>query len=349
MPSPYENLPDRAFWRTGVGNRAPMDPGDLYRPKFAILRTTKIATAGSCFAQHVGRALKESGFSILDAEPAPPGIPARTAEKFGYGIYSARYGNIYTVRSFLQLLREATGQFTPAEPAWEKGGRFFDSQRPSVEPTGLESTDEIAHHRYEHLRAVHHLISSADLFVFTMGLTETWVHKSSGTAYPTAPGTIAGNFDPDRYSFLNLDAFEVFEDFLKARDEIHSVNPSCRFLLTVSPVPLTATASDQHVEVATAYSKAVLRSVCGMLYQRYDDIDYFPSYEIITSANNRGVYFETNKRSVSSVGVKTAMGLFLGAHGISNQPNVAPSTVKTAQEKAEDVQCEDSLLEVFAR
>ena len=56
---------------------------NLYRPKFPIDRTMPIATAGSCFAQHIGRAMRTRGFNVLDAEPAPPGLDERGAQAFG--------------------------------------------------------------------------------------------------------------------------------------------------------------------------------------------------------------------------------------------------------------------------
>ena len=85
-------------------------------------------------------------------------------------------------------------------------------------------------------------------------------------------------------------------------------------LLTVSPVPLTATASDKHVLTATTYSKSVLRAVAGELYDRYADIDYFPSYEIVASPWSRGFFYESNMRSVNAGGVSVVMQTFLGEH-----------------------------------
>ena len=56
-----------------------------------------------------------------------------------------------------------------------------------------------------------------------------------------------------------------------------------RVVLTVSPVPLTATASDRHVLVANTYSKAVLRAVAEELYLESPYIDYVPSFELVTN------------------------------------------------------------------
>ena len=350
-PSPYSDLPARAFWRTGVADRARLDPGDLFVPRFPVTRQMRVATAGSCFAQHVGRALRGAGFDVIDAEPLPAAISDTVANRFGYRLFSARYGNIYTARHLAQLFDEAEGLARPADPVWRRGERFFDAQRPNVEPEGLPSAELVQAHRARHLAAVSEAFRAADLFVFTFGLTETWIHAASDTVYPTAPGTIAGEFDPDQHRFKNYDAFEVLADFEQFRTRLKAVNPDVRFLVTVSPVPLTATASGSHVEVATCYSKSVLRAVCGTLLARHEDVDYFPSYEIITSQSARGAFFEDNLRSVTAAGVATAMGLFLRAHDLV--PSAAARTAGRKRKRRrraarEDAVCEDLLLETFA-
>jgi hypothetical protein len=340
MASPYDGLPKTAYWKTAVQDRAPLDPGALYTPRFPVTRSQRVVTAGSCFAQHIGRELRRAGFRITDAEPLPAILPDAMANDHGYRLYSARYGNIYTTAQLLQLYDEACGRLTPANPVWEHKGRYYDAQRPGLDPQGLSSPEEVLQHRKHHLARVKQAFEQADLFVFTFGLTEAWVHTESGTVYPTAPGTIAGTFD-DSYSFKNFDMVEVHAAFTTFMRRLRRVNRRVRFLITVSPVPLTATASGQHVEVATAYSKATLRATCGKLYQDDEGTDYFPSYELITSTNNRGVYFEPNKRSVSHAGVAQAMKLFLDAH------NIAP--IAAPREDDEDLRCEEALLEAFAK
>lgn len=324
MTSPYAARPPRSFWRTGVADVDGMVLPELYRAKFPIDRSMPIATAGSCFAQHIGRAMRTRGFNVLDAEPAPPGLDDAAAQAFGYRIYSARYANIYTVRQFVQIVEEALGRFTPAEQVWEKAGRFYDAMRPSVEPEGLSSPELVLQHRAHHLAAVRQVLAEASVLVFTMGLTEAWVDRETGCVYPTAPGTIAGQFDPDRHVFKNFDYPEILEDFTRLRALLKEINPGLRMLVTVSPVPLTATAGDEHVLAATTYSKSVLRAVAGKVAREYDDVDYFPSYEVITSAKARGRFFSDNLRSVEPIGVATVMATFFGEEDPANAvPEVA--------------------------
>lgn len=98
MRSPDADKPPRSFWRSGVAARDIAAAEDLFRPKFPITRDQRIATAGSCFAQHISRHLRARGYRVLDMEPAPRGLTGAAAQAFGFDLYSARYGNIYAVR-----------------------------------------------------------------------------------------------------------------------------------------------------------------------------------------------------------------------------------------------------------
>ena len=69
--TPYESLPERQFWRPAVADRGMFEIADLWRPKFPITKSTAFATYGSCFAQHIGQALRDSDFNWLVTEPAP--------------------------------------------------------------------------------------------------------------------------------------------------------------------------------------------------------------------------------------------------------------------------------------
>ena len=180
---------------------------NIYKKKFDIKPNTKIATAGSCFGQHVGNHLKRNGYQVIDEEIAPPGLPDELHQKYGFSLYSARYGNIYTVRQLLQLAQEVAGERKPENYIWKKNGKFFDALRPSVEPDGYDTEKQVVEHREFHIQNVKDVFLKMNLFIFTLGLTEMWVHKESGTVYPSAPGTIAGEFDGDIYEFQNAEYY----------------------------------------------------------------------------------------------------------------------------------------------
>src|SRR3954454_16031166 len=95
---PYRSLPASAFWRRGVAEVPVADVDPVVRAPFRIAPSDRVATAGSCFAQHIARHLKASGFNYLVTENAHPLINREIAEEAGYGLFTARYGNIYTAR-----------------------------------------------------------------------------------------------------------------------------------------------------------------------------------------------------------------------------------------------------------
>lgn len=346
--NPYSDLPERAFWRPSISARNPLSLVDLYEKKFELTQSDRIVTAGSCFAQHIARKLKASGFTFCDYEPAPPLLPAHLHGAFNYGVYSARYCNIYTVRQLLQTFDRAYGHFTPQEPAWSKEGGVVDPFRPALEPEPFKDVDELEVARESHLKSVRDVFEKSDLFVFTMGLTEGWVSRSDGAVFPLCPGTAAGSFDSDAYQFVNFTYPEIHADLMAFIERLRGVNPGVRLLLTVSPVPLVATMSGDHVLSATSYSKSVLRAVAGQVSKELDFVDYFPSYEIIAAAPMRGMFFEPNMREVNPAGVDYVMSHFFRQHAPqAGAPAPAPAAEAPPAAAQSDIEiiCEEMMLD----
>ena len=348
--NPYSDLPRSAFWKTGVAQENPYAIEGIYKKKFKIPPKAKIATAGSCFAQHISRHLKKNGYNVLDVEPPPPGLPENLHQKFGFSMYSARYGNIYTVRQLLQLAQEVAGEWNPQNYIWEKNGKFYDALRPAVEPEGLDSPEEVIEHRQFHISRVKELFEGLDLFIFTLGLTEMWVHKESGTIYPTAPGTLVGEFDESLIEFKNAQFSEIIGDFNQFQQMLKKIRGGNPFkcLLTVSPVPLTATASGGHVLPSTIYSKSTLRSVAGQLSTNQMHIDYFPSFEIVTNPRMHSSAFADNLRSVRDETVETVMMHFFAEHPTIKANIEKVESSQQSMETKDDIQCEEALMEAFS-
>lgn len=364
--SPYRGRPGRTFWKTSIAGRDVTDLQGMYTKKFEIDPSSSVATAGSCFAQHISRYLRAAGYNVMDAEPGPANVDPELLRDHGYGVYSARYGNIYFVRQLLQLAQEALSGSVREDIAWRRGDRWFDALRPAVEPEGFATAAQVERQRAEHVAAVRSVLTDSDVLVFTLGLTEGWEDIESGLVYPTAPGTIAGDYDPDRYRFHNFDVAEIVQDFTEFRTLVQSVNPGLKFLLTVSPVPLAATATDDNVLVATTYSKAVLRAAAGKLASEFDDIDYFPSYEIVTSHAPGNEPFDQTGRNVRPETVEKVMAYFLSEHVAGGRGGDAEASAAAAAPASvsdpvvakaqsgdyvavdERVFCEEAILEAFA-
>jgi hypothetical protein len=354
---PYTGIPAYARWDRGVATPAAVDVDPVVRFPFNLTVDQPIVTAGSCFAQHIARYLKESGFNFLVTEPGHPVLDADIARAFNYGVFSARFGNIYTSRQLEQLFRRAYGTFVPADTVWEtSSGRVVDPFRPTIQPNGFSTREELEADRRQHLAAVRRAFETLDVFIFTFGLTECWAAVADGAVFPLAPGVAGGTFDASRYTFLNLGVDEVVSDMKRFIAALREVNPRSKVILTVSPVPLIATAVDRHVLVSTTYSKAVLRVAAEALVQALEGVAYFPSYEIVTGNFSRGRYFADDLRSVTESGVEHVMSLFFrhattgGGPLRADEAQALPVTSPLASEieKAVDVLCDEELLTLGA-
>ena len=349
--NPYRGLAASQYWRSGVAEVGPGQFDPVTSVKFQITSHDAVSTLGSCFAQHLARHIKDSGLRYMVTEPLLETEEQTEQAAMMATQFSARYGNIYTTRQALQLLDRANGWET-ADDVWERNGRYFDAFRPHVRAGGFATIEELRDARMAHLQAAKRVFTESDVVVFTLGLTEAWMSTMDGAVYPTAPGVIAGSQDNSRHVFQNFSYPEVLSDLLNWCQRVREMNSSVRILLTVSPVPLNATYMPRNVWTSTTYSKAVLRAVAGDVATELSYVDYFPSYEIVTSPQAHGKYFEDDLREVTSVGVKHVMRVFDRHYVLrdgTSDPR-EPTQVRTASkmsdgQKVSDVFCDEEFLD----
>lgn len=356
----YSDLPDYCFWKRAVSRVAVEDFDPVISSEFKIKKHHKIATAGSCFAQHIAKSLSKSGYNYFVPETAPDGLSEQEALEHGYGVFSCRYGNLYTTRQLLQLFDRAFDNFSSDVPTWERrDGKLIDPFRPQIQAVGFNSEDELLASRDEHLSAVRKMFCDLDVFVFTLGLTECWEYVADGTILPTAPGVVGGSMDWDKYKFRNFSKNEVQSDLEQFIEKLKKINPEAVIILTVSPVSLMATYERRHVLVSTTVSKSILRVVADEVASTFEHVHYFPSYEIITGNYNKGAYFEDDLREVKRQGVEHVMGLFtryytgdmpIAANGHVEQDINPPvsgeaSNILKASEDVNEIFCDEEALD----
>ena|GEM_PF-573613 len=350
---PYSNLPNSAFWKRAVAGPIKNNVDPVLNFPFRIGKSDKIVTAGRFFAQHIARYLANSGYNYFVPEQPHSFMSKTEADRLQYDVFSARYANIYTVRQLVQLFDRAFGHFEPVEPNWVHGNGFVDAFRPTIQPEGFNSLEELESSRDIHLKAVRRAFCEADVFVFTLGLTETFEDQRDGAVYPVCPGTSGGQFNPKNHLFRNFNVEDNIVDLELFVSKIRELNPNIKIILTVSPVPLIATASGQNVLVATTYSKSVLRVAAQTVADRHAFVGYFPSFEIITGNHAKGSYFENDLRSVKEEGVNHVMKLFF-QHATeqtteTSDQSIAESALESEEINPLDVFCEEEMLEVFLK
>ena len=369
----YSQLPDRCFWKPSVAS-ATGDQflAEIHKPRWRISRGARIATAGSCFAQNISRFLKANTNHFIDMEPAPPGLSPDLHSRFGYNLYSARYGNIYTSRHLLQIAKQALlGTYLDESLlSWVQepfNGQFFrdlkyvDALRPGI--SGRYSKPaELLEDRLRHLEAVRSCLINSDVFIFTLGLIELWEDSESGLAYQTAPHALASPSANKEITLKILNFNDVIEDLESFLDLVNAHRTTdMKLILTVSPVPLTATATEMHVLQANTYSKSLLRTAAQQMALNHPNVDYFPSFEIVFNPKFIHESFLANLRSINPSRVNQIMNVF--ADSYLDLPNSGNSSIlpkeslgdqdpanikkddKLSNKDFEDI-CEEMLLEL---
>lgn len=285
-------------------------------------------SAGSCFASNIRRYLDAAGLHYVVTEKLHPNF-SEIKESPYYEAFSARYGNIYTARQMSQLLKRAMRRFEPAESVWCDGDSWIDPFRPGLK-FPARSREEFQAQTRQHLDAVREAIEKANVFIFTLGLTEAWVCAEDGAVFPACPGTVAGTFDPNRHRFHNFTVEEVAADLEELVSLLREITGDMKVIFTVSPVPLVATATGSHVLLATTYSKSVLRVAADLAANKYDNACYFPAYELVVGPQASQDAFLADRRSVSESAVARVMAAFFETY--MNEVPKLPSADETPGE-----------------
>lgn len=345
--NPYRNIEDYGLWSRAMMRPAPHQIDPCTRSK-RIDAQDKVATIGSCFAQHLGRHIKRSGLSYYVPESGVAGMQSDELRRRNYGVFSARYGNIYTVRQLVQLFDRAYGLFSPVDRIWRAGDKLVDPFRPQIEPSGFATEAELESDREKHLGHVRDVFENTKFLIMTLGLTECWRSKRDGAVYPLAPGVAGGSFDPTEHEFVNFTAAELEYDLVTFLQKLRSVNSDATVVLTVSPVPLIATYERRHVLSSTTYSKAALRVAADAIEKKFSNVIYFPSYEIITSSATQGRYYDSDLRQVTELGVAHVMRVF-SRHFFDDHNVLEKDRRPMYQSQSTDVICDEETIELSLR
>ena len=179
----------------------------------------------------------------------------------------------------------------------------------------MQDRELIIADRKQHRQCFINSIEKASLLVVTFGLTENW--READTVLPVVPGVNFGEFDENRYAWSQETSSEAKENILRFVSEARGLNPDLQFLFTLSPVPLIATQSSDHVLLANNFQGDPSYSHRRVLAAD-DSIKYFPSYEIVTNPAARSSYFNSNLRTVSDLGVRTVMECLFAQQDVSD-------------------------------
>lgn len=333
--NPYQNLPDTRFWSSGV--KLPVNAQKLLaiNPLLnSLSENDSIVSGGSCFAQYIGQELTSRSFNYLRSNLSDDRI-----ESFGLG-------NIYSIAQFKQWLEFSLGLREWDDACLiEVDDQWFDLLLPHR--NALSSQQELSEHRVAIKDEILSYLKEANILIFTIGLTETWKNLK-GDIYPTCPGTLIGEFDESQHKFHNCTFDEILADLEVVESLLADINSELRVVYTVSPVPLTATASDSHVLLATTYSKSVIRAALGQYCTHSKHASYFPSYELISHHTETDWRFDINLRSISESGVRYVMGHAFAENEMLPNARVNSEALQKTSNEQEAI-CEEEFLENYSK
>ncbi|MGE5255071.1 MAG: GSCFA domain-containing protein [Hyphomicrobiales bacterium] len=245
----------------------------LPNPGLSITRQTRIASMGSCFAREIKRRLLQRGFNYIAEETHHPASVHA----------SAAWERVYSTHCMRQIFEYTFEDWKPDLRWWRAplSGRIQDPYRRVIlYNTPAEAEADLARHR-EHSRRA---LSSAEVLILTLGLTEIWQDRADGSVIclPAGPYVNEGG-DMRRYEFR----VSRYGENLANLERIHSIvaehNPACRIILTVSPVNLWATfRRDADIISASCNSKSTLRAAADEFVGRHPNVSYFPAFEMAT-------------------------------------------------------------------
>lgn len=272
-----------------------------FYPKFTIERSDRIFTMGSCFARNIERRLASLGFDVPLANIKHE---IGTPKDEGVGIM-----NKYTVHSMvneLQWASNSTGQYTNRNGEIvdfedffieEEPGKWFDPHFHGVS-TSIENLIRLRK-KYDFETKK---FSDCNVFIFTLGLAETWYDSHTNLYLNRMPPISALKRDPSRFRFQVLSCDDIISELKKLYQILKiSCKNEFRIMLTVSPIPFKMTFTGGDALVANTYSKSVQRAAAEELRASHPNIDYFPSYEIVTLTNRAEAYEQDNIHAMPNV------------------------------------------------
>jgi len=246
------NLRSRIFPRSRIHTAAEFDKVvdsgviDGYDPPAPFLsKSSPIVTMGSCFAQNVSAQLSAAGYTVFTARVTD---------------------HLFTppaLQGFVEALRDGM-------PAGELK-RYWESEQ--------EDADRMRR-----------LIQDGATVIVTFGLSTVWVDKVTNSMIldPTSKSVSAEGKgvralpDPARYEMRQMQLGDILNSMHGLISAIRAIGSDNKIILTLSPIPLALSASDQPVFVADCVSKSALRVALDELRRsNIADVYYFPSFEIL--------------------------------------------------------------------
>jgi hypothetical protein len=213
---------------------------------------TPIFSIGSCFANAMGQRLQQNKFKVC-VNP---------------------FGVIFNPLSIFKLLN-ASIQPTFAEAMMdnalmtERQGLWYHYDLHS--DFHAEATSTLGQQLKQSLENTRHFLANTQVVILTLGTAYAYFLKANQTIVANCHKVPQKFFDK---RLLSIE--EITQDFKEVYNALKTLNPKLQVILTVSPV--------RHIKDTiplNQVSKSTLRLACHQISEQFDQVTYFPAYELL--------------------------------------------------------------------
>ena len=253
-----------------------------------LKKDSYVATIGSCFAQELASAMKKVGIES------------------SFGKTELLHYNTTSIRQQFQLAYGLWPEYSE-ETIWKVSGGyvhpFYDYY------TVYPSVRELEDHAERISDSYENTFKTADIIVITLGLIECWRNPKTNNVFRNIPHPEV--MDEIKPEFFRLTTSQMMDDLCAIYKMIKDNNPSAEIVITTSPIPLHNTFTDKDVRIANSESKSRIRATVSEFVEKYPDVNYMYSYELVMDAKNKFDYWKDDNRHIHKHAVDYIMSQFI--------------------------------------
>lgn len=244
---------------------------DIPAPGFAINHQNIIIMMGSCFAESIGRELENAKFNI-------------NVNPFGV-LY-----NPQSISQALSILRE--GKLFSENDVFEHDGLFHSYYHHSR--FSDENITKCLEKINTSIEMASSQLKSAGILFVTFGTAYVYRLKDRDM--------IVGNchkLPADKFERYRLDTETIVNTWATTIKELRTVNPQLKLIFTVSPIRHLKDGAHEN-----QLSKSALLLAIDELCRIYEDVSYFPSYEIVLDELRDYRFYDEDMTHPNNIAIK---------------------------------------------
>jgi len=259
------------------------------RQKPLFSKEDRIFTMGSCFAEEIRKALTKNGWGCLPDYKRIEFDPNKDVVDTLPNREHMNFYNSFTVRTQIEQICgvwEQDPQDYWTVPRISKEVVPFAARPVYQDPyrrcTFSDTPEGLQRLVCQIVGEMRRSFDEATGFVFTFGMAEVFVNRFSGKVACQKPAYAGGAGMTETYRHdstfeENLDNLRTVVQLIRK----HKGN-DIPIIMSVSPVPLARTFTENDVVTTNGEGKAILRAAIGQITREFDNVTYIPSYEVVT-------------------------------------------------------------------